>query len=599
MQRLRAKTLSSTPSDKCFTVWGHTGKITRSTRSEAGVHMLSWSESNPATSIYLLEIVLIVDRANLQSHEQVHECFESCCRKTEAGKVSSPSPVALALQDVVQALPDEEREKLRHKAADFCVRIESAGSGLQIVAVTKAHLKEPSEITKLLKLLEEPKQLELLEKQLKKQLERLRGSPEPSSKSKQRGLRFQPVKLKAEVLELMPGCVDFCERAYAPSCGEPHPVPHLCPPHPFSMGDWRVADTYPATEFSHLNANADAHKEKEKTYIKPEGRGHKWLRALENYVLAVAADGGSIDNSSARQEVFRRPDSVGAYAIHALLVSDTDASRELAMKLLEQDALLFPCHQNGAKSKDTFNEVCAPEWLLPMEHGKEPQPRESENSTPQVRMLEKLRILDCKNLPEDMRLESSSSDNAGDVELLEDVVSLFTGENCLHVVAANKRSDEFTQLVKLAYYGVPSAVWQVREDCLPHPSSDRVKALMLCKAKGKFLQKEPMVHYGMTPVSFAATFGLKDALKEVQGIAKLQELIQEAERLDGTKESLRCRLTGYLPLHAVIASEGVRCCEAFSQRHADGYADNSATNEIISYACSPAHEPCVPQPERC
>ncbi len=208
--------------------------------------------------------------------------------------------------------------------------------------------------------------------------------------------------------------------------------------------------------------------------------------ALDGLILAIAADKRN------RDKFFNKPDSVGARAIHALLVADTTASVQLAIKLFEQD---FAANKPG---KD---------WLMMQHHG-----------------------LD-KDIDQDI-----------DQDIYDTyLVSLFTGETCFHVVAANRKEDELCIMLDMlqTYEGEDPSSW--RRTCAE---------LITEKVDGHFFKGAPMCYFGSTAVAFAATFGLKKAVKMMFDIIGLDEGL-DPKRLN---DRLRDRFTGFLPLHAVVAS---------------------------------------------
>jgi len=106
----------------------------------------------------------------------------------------------------------------------------------------------------------------------------------------------------------------------------------------------------------------------------------------------------------------------------------------------------------------------------------------------------------------------------------------YAGENCLHILAVNRRQDTILQLLSLA----KSQLDETRQ-----------KELLYAAASGKFFTKVPMRHYGGSPVAFAACFDLSEAVKE---------MVLGFSFVDLNDPDLACPISGYLPLHAVVAT---------------------------------------------
>ncbi|KAL1524691.1 hypothetical protein AB1Y20_019576 [Prymnesium parvum] len=74
---------------------------------------------------------------------------------------------------------------------------------------------------------------------------------------------------------------------------------------------------------------------------------------------------------------------------------------------------------------------------------------------------------------------------------------------------------------------------------------DDLEVVFSQTAKGPFFLKEPMSHFGGTPVSYMAVFGMLDAIKSLDAIIPVRNFAL----------NVRCPVSGYLPIHAaVIAS---------------------------------------------
>ena len=129
-----------------------------------------------------------------------------------------------------------------------------------------------------------------------------------------------------------------------------------------------------------------------------------------------------------------------------------------------------------------------------------------------------------------------------------------------------------------------------------------MRPLFECDALGPFFEEAPMKYFGGTPIAYFAVFGMKDLLEELvgdpkkvdearvkAGELKWRDHVEEQARaqarpgelalskreltLDGMPmpqpmdvplsaeeryylvNELRCKVTGYLPIHAVVASE--------------------------------------------
>ena len=240
-----------------------------------------------------------------------------------------------------------------------------------------------------------------------------------------------------------------------------------------ASGTW-AQDTDVSTRHSLSKASEaeSADKDKHEVIVKPH-LDHPNILALDGLLTAMAK------GKESRERCFEQPDSVGARAIHALLVANTSASCQLALKLFEQDFL---------------DEAKGTRWLVTQTHGF----RDGKRPT-----------------GEDQ----------------------FEGENCFHIVAANAKEDVLLSMLELLKEAwVRDEQWQ-----------KQVAEILVQKATGSFFDGEPMCFFGSTPVAFAATFGLQEAVR------KMYEIIDKS-KLSDSDTRLRDERTGFLPLHAVVAS---------------------------------------------
>ena len=128
------------------------------------------------------------------------------------------------------------------------------------------------------------------------------------------------------------------------------------------------------------------------------------ILALDGLILAIAA------NDKARDKFFNPPDSVGARAIHGLLVSNTTASLKLAIKLFEQD-FADDLHGN--------------DWLMMQVHGPPDGVTHIKADVDEGGHQDKIKM---------QNLDKTIYD--------PDKLGLFIGETCFHVVAANEKEEE-------------------------------------------------------------------------------------------------------------------------------------------------------------
>jgi hypothetical protein len=103
------------------------------------------------------------------------------------------------------------------------------------------------------------------------------------------------------------------------------------------------------------------------------------------------------------------------------------------------------------------------------------------------------------------------------------------GESCLHILCVNRREDLLLDAIALGEAQLPA---------------DAFAALLRAQACGAFFETGPMRFYGGTALAYACCFRLQRAVHRLlnTGIVGLNE------RDDA------CVLTGFLPLHAVVAN---------------------------------------------
>lgn len=106
---------------------------------------------------------------------------------------------------------------------------------------------------------------------------------------------------------------------------------------------------------------------------------------------------------------------------------------------------------------------------------------------------------------------------------------LYLGESCLHILCVNEREDLLCDVLALGQRALELDDF-----------SDVVRA----QAVGSFFEKPPMCFYGGTPLSYACCFRLERA------VVRLLEtgLVSLNDRRDA------CKITGFLPVHAVVAN---------------------------------------------
>ena len=193
--------------------------------------------------------------------------------------------------------------------------------------------------------------------------------------------------------------------------------------------------------------------------FKPEGESSPCkptpaqLGALRALFVGMASHEGC--------ELCAKPDSVGAFPIHAITVANTDEAVSLAEAMV----------------------VARPSLLL--------QPH---------------------------------------VKVRANGLALFTGETTLHIACVNRREALLCRLLDVMMERLP------REDA---------RSLLLCQASGAFFHVMPMRTFGGTPLAYACCFELRDAVRRILDTG----LVSLNQREEGT-----CVLTGFLPIHAVVAN---------------------------------------------
>ena len=133
-------------------------------------------------------------------------------------------------------------------------------------------------------------------------------------------------------------------------------------------------------------------------------------------------------------------------------------------------------------------------------------------------------------------------------------IQAFKGENCMHIAAVNKQERVLCAMINLAKGQLTK--------------SERV-AVFTSKCEGPFFLTHPQCFYGGTVLGFAATHGLKKAVVLLAGMQQYTGGLN-ADTPDGghsLAEYARehsCALSGFLPLHAVVA-----CGERFASTRAE------------------------------
>ena len=111
----------------------------------------------------------------------------------------------------------------------------------------------------------------------------------------------------------------------------------------------------------------------------------------------------------------------------------------------------------------------------------------------------------------------------------------YEGENCLHVLAVNRREKAYCLMLDLTRQAV------YRGELTPEARHQWLRA----QANGSFFCQHPMELYGGSPLSFAACYGL-----EIAVTAMLKE-----EQCDPNSPDWKNEWTGFLPLHGEARNE--------------------------------------------
>ena len=105
----------------------------------------------------------------------------------------------------------------------------------------------------------------------------------------------------------------------------------------------------------------------------------------------------------------------------------------------------------------------------------------------------------------------------------------YHGESSLHICCVNKRQQMLLDLLHLAQRDL---------------TARELEKLLKSQTSGSFFSNLPMRFYGSTALSYACCFDMRAAVIEMLGTG----LVSLNDREDG------CRLSGFLPLHATVAS---------------------------------------------
>ncbi len=121
---------------------------------------------------------------------------------------------------------------------------------------------------------------------------------------------------------------------------------------------------------------------------------------------------------------------------------------------------------------------------------------------------------------------------------------LFAGEGTLHVLAVNRQEELLCRLIKLA----------MRRDGPSDLTEEQARAVFSSQACGVFFNDMPMRFYGGSPLSYASCFELREAVRTLldTGLVSLND------------RSNTCPLTGFHPIHAVVASGSTAMYEFIS-----------------------------------
>ena len=113
----------------------------------------------------------------------------------------------------------------------------------------------------------------------------------------------------------------------------------------------------------------------------------------------------------------------------------------------------------------------------------------------------------------------------------------FTGENSFHIYAVNQREDHLCEAIQLAHDNLSPA---------------QLQQLYWSHATGPFFSERPMVLYGETPLSYACCHCLRRAVALMLSLSLRSPKMRHI--IDPNNEEHACRRTGFLPLHALVAT---------------------------------------------
>ena len=121
---------------------------------------------------------------------------------------------------------------------------------------------------------------------------------------------------------------------------------------------------------------------------------------------------------------------------------------------------------------------------------------------------------------------------------------LFTGEGTLHVLVVNQQEKLLCKFIELA----------MRRDGPFDLSDEQARAAFTSLASGVFFNDMPMRFYGGSPLAYAASFELREAVRALldTGLVSLND------------RSITCPLSGFHPIHAVVASGSTAMYEFLS-----------------------------------
>jgi hypothetical protein len=135
----------------------------------------------------------------------------------------------------------------------------------------------------------------------------------------------------------------------------------------------------------------------------------------------------------------------------------------------------------------------------------------------------------------------------------------FLGENCMHIAAVNRQERLLCAMISLSEGMYPA---------------DRA-ALFSSKCEGPFFMREPQCFYGGSVLAFAAVHGLKKAVKLLTG--RMQRFTGGLNGVSSSKRELPehyCRLTGFLPIHAVVACNRVEEADFLTREYLEDEGDS-------------------------